>query len=500
MNNGNINNNNKTNDKQVRCVREHEFTFEELYKAYKDCRKNKRNTINALKFEVNLESNLQELVVCLNNKTYMPARSVCFSITDPKPREVFAADFKDRVVHHLLYNYLNPTYEKIFIYDSYACRKDKGTLKAVKRVQTFTRQITKNSKEKAYFLQLDIHNFFMSIDKNILFNMLSKKIKDKNWLWLTKTIIFHNPTNNYFQKGLTWKKAGVPEHKTLFNVNENKGLPIGNLTSQFFANVYLNKLDQYIKHELKIKHYVRYVDDFVMLSKSKEELLLLKTKIEKFIQEKLDLKLKPTTILKPITSGINFVGYIIKPSHLLPRNRVVNNIYRKVNKFKRKSIYLENNIQVYDFKFTSVFIRSINSYIGYLKYTKSEKLIIKLKQDNPFLLNFFIFENNKITDKYSNYITDFQNQSLFFKNNQENTIVLLDVGRYFRVLGADAFLLNKWFGFSLNKTRNYVFVNLFKSILMINKILLTGKRIFITEQIKNYNYYLRKINKIYQLS
>jgi RNA-directed DNA polymerase len=128
MNNGNINNNNKTNDKQVRCVREHEFTFEELHEAYISCKKNKRNTINALKFEIDLESNLQMLVDSLNNKTYKPTRSVCFSITDPKPREVFAADFKDRVVHHVLYNHLNPIYEKIFIYDTFACRKNSSKI------------------------------------------------------------------------------------------------------------------------------------------------------------------------------------------------------------------------------------------------------------------------------------------------------------------------------------------------------------------------------------
>ena len=170
MNNGNINNNNKNNNNYVRCVREHEFTFQELYKAHKDCRKRKRNTINALKFEVDLESSLEELLISLNNKTYKPTRSVCFSITDPKPREVFAADFKDRVIHHLLYNHLNPIYEKIFIYDSFACRKDKGTLRAVQRLQSFTRKITNNSKDKVCYLQLDIHNFFMSIDKEILFN------------------------------------------------------------------------------------------------------------------------------------------------------------------------------------------------------------------------------------------------------------------------------------------------------------------------------------------
>ena len=405
MNNGNINNNNKTNNNYVRCVREHEFTFEELYNAYKNCRKNKRNTINALKFEVDLESNLQELVFCLNNKTYKPTRSVCFSITDPKPREVFAADFKDRVVHHLLYNRLNPIYEKIFIYDSYACRKNKGTLNSVKRAQTFTRKITNNSKEKAYYLQLDIHNFFMSIDKDILFGIVSRKIKDTSWLWLTKQIIYYDPTEKYLQKGSDWKQSGVPKHKTLFNTKKNKGLPIGNLTSQFFANVYLNELDQYIKHKMKVKYYIRYVDDFIIFSKSRKELLSIKKEIETFLKEKLSLVLKPLTILKPISSGINFVGYIIKSNYLLPRNRVVNNIYKKINLFKKDSIYLENKALVYDFKNSVYFIKSINSYFGYLKPSKHKNLLKDIKTKNRFLNILFIFENHKIKNKYqTNFI------------------------------------------------------------------------------------------------
>ena len=499
MNNGNINNNNKNNNNYVRCVREHEFTFQELYKAYKDCRKRKRNTINALKFEINLESNLEELVSSLNNKTYKPTRSVCFSITDPKPREVFAADFKDRVIHHLLYNYLNPSYEKIFIYDSFACRKDKGTLKSVKRVQSFSCKITKNSKEKAYYLQLDIHNFFMSIDKKILFQMLSKKIKAKNWLWLTKTIIFHNPIDNYFQKGPNWKQSKVPEHKTLFNVKENKGLPIGNLTSQFFANVYLNQLDQYIKHKLKIKHYARYVDDFVIFSKSKAELISWKQEIKRFLKEELNLELKPKIVLKPVSSGINFVGYIIKPKYLLPRNRVIKNIYIRIKAFKKDAISTINNRKVLDFKNTSKFITSFNSYLGYLKPTKNKTLINNIIKDNNFLELLFIFEKQKIKDKYSNKISNFKEQFIFFKGKQENTIVLLDVGKYYRTLNSDAIFLSKNLGFLLNKVPNYVFVNIPKTniINIITNLLLNGKNTLITEQIRQELGYYRATKQIY---
>jgi len=500
MNNGNINNNNKTNNKQVRCVREHKFTFEELYEAYLSCKKNKRNTINALKFEIDLEGNLHRLVSSLNNKTYKPTRSVCFSITYPKPREVFAADFKDRVVHHALYDHLNPIYEKIFIYDTFACRKNKGTLNAVKRVQSFTRKISNNSKKRAYFLQLDIHNFFMSIDKNILYNILSKKIKDDSLLYLSKIIIFHDPTKDYVQKGSTFIQNKVPKHKSLFNIKYQKGLPIGNLTSQLFANVYLNELDQYIKHKLKIKYYVRYVDDFVFLSYSKNELLFWKKKIIAFLHEKLDLKLKPLEILHPISNGINFVGYIIRPQYLLSRNRNINNFYKKIKSFYSKNVFLDKNKVVYYYDHTSSLVSSINSYLGYIKHAKHKKIIDNIQTKHIYLNNYVFFYNNKVTEKYKNKLCFFKEQHAFFKSFQKNTIVLLDVGIYYRALQEDAFFLKKLFLNKINKKKNYVYVNISKKKItfVLEKIIEYHKSIILTKQTRNNTTY-RQIDYLYCL-
>lgn len=164
------------------------FTFENLHKAYLDCRRNKSNTANHLLYRQNLEQNLLSLEKSLQNRTYRPGRSIAFVVTHPKNREIFAADFGDRVVHHLLYSYLNPLFEPRFIYDSFACRKNKGTHHAMRRLQKFTIEATKSS-STPYYLQMDIKSFFMSIDKQILYQIIAKHIKNSEILWLTRTVI-----------------------------------------------------------------------------------------------------------------------------------------------------------------------------------------------------------------------------------------------------------------------------------------------------------------------
>lgn len=175
------------------------FTFEKLYRAYLDCRKTKRKTINALKFEWNLERNLFQLQKELETKSYRPGRSICFVVKEPSPREIFAATFRDRVVHHLLVREIEKFGEKSFTFDSFSCRKNKGTHLAVKRLRSFIREISKNYKKRAFYAQLDISGFFMAINHNILYSILKdlvlKQNKSYQWekdiLWLAKIIIFH---------------------------------------------------------------------------------------------------------------------------------------------------------------------------------------------------------------------------------------------------------------------------------------------------------------------
>ena len=248
------------------------FTYEQIYRCYLECRKNKRNTLNQLEFEIDVDTNLLRLQEELNNRTYKPQPSLCFVLEKPKLREVFAATFKDRVVHHILIEYLNSIYEPCFIFDSYACRIGKGTHASVKRLQKFSKSITENNTKTAYYMQLDIRSFFIEINKNILCDILARKVKDDEMLWLANIVIWNDCTigcriiNN---KNLLEK---VPKYKSLFHVSKNKGLPIGNLSSQFFANLYLNELDHYIKREIKCHHYIRYMDDMILLSQNKEDL------------------------------------------------------------------------------------------------------------------------------------------------------------------------------------------------------------------------------------
>jgi len=346
------------------------FSFENIHRAYINCRKNKRGTINALRFEFNAAEQLLKLEHELNSRIYHPSRSILFAITKPKNREVFAADFRDRVVHHLLVEQLEKIFEPIFIHDSYACRRTRGTHSGVKRLQKFTRQITKNGNIRVHYLQLDIKDFFPSINKEILFALIAKKVTDPDILWLTRLVLFWDCTKSYVSRGDAALLQSVPGHKSLFGKNNEQGLPIGNLTSQFFANVYLNELDQFVKHRLKAHYYMRYVDDFVILHKDPEQLARWRDQIRVFVQDKLKLHLHPVRHkLLPISNGIDFLGYIIRPGYILVRRRVVNSFKEKLREFARGVISMDK------------FKNTVASYVGHFKWANSfrlqEKLLIK---------------------------------------------------------------------------------------------------------------------------
>ena len=353
------------------------FSFANIYKCYLQCRRNKRSTINALRFEMAAEENITKLERELKYKTYRPSRSILFAARKPKLREIFAADFRDRVVHHILVDYLERIWEKIFIYDSYACREDKGTHMAVKRLQSFIRKSTKNGKVRIYYLQLDIKDFFTSIDKRILFSIIKRKISDPNVLWLAETIIFWDCTKSYILKDSTGIIDEVPYNKSLFGKDNLRGLPIGNLTSQFFANIYMNELDQFCKHTLKTKYYVRYVDDFIILDPDKEKLLKMQTEIETFLKDKLILKLHPIRRkLLPVSNGIDFLGYIIRRKYILVRNRVINNLMAKYRQFVKSGKQQ-----------TKEFNDSLASYLGHFRWANTYRLMESLKQKGVFIGN-----------------------------------------------------------------------------------------------------------------
>ena len=288
--------------------------LQDLLTAYYSARRHKRNTFNQLKFELHYERHLLDLHDQIINRTYQPLPEIAFIVNKPVKREIFAADFRDRVVHHLLFNYLNPTLDKQLINDCYSCRVGKGTSYGVARVQQFMRGCSDNYTKDCYVLKLDIKGYFMSIDKFRLYDIVrglvakevqkqgSKvcknnkdresekfaKMKNSNRFgkgrvgvldfdtglvdFLLKVVIFNDPTKNCIIKGSKSDWQGLPKSKSLFYAKPNCGLPIGNLTSQLFGNVYLAGFDNFVKRELKVKFYGRYVDDFILFHQDGERL------------------------------------------------------------------------------------------------------------------------------------------------------------------------------------------------------------------------------------
>jgi hypothetical protein len=217
-------------------------------------------------------------------------------------------------------------FEKIFIHDSFACRKGKGTHKAAARLRYF---LKKKENKNAWYLKMDIKSFFVSINRNILYELAKKGIikrkeEDISELdWLIRSVVFHNPAKNFKTKGQLKLFSLIPDHKSLIKQEEGKGMPIGNHSSQFLANVYLNELDQFVKRELKCRNYIRYVDDFILISADKQNLLVWRNRIRAFLLQKLNLALSDKkTIIQPVKRGIDFLGYFLKPDSIYPRRRV----------------------------------------------------------------------------------------------------------------------------------------------------------------------------------
>jgi hypothetical protein len=317
--------------------------FPLLIDAYLDCRRTKRNSASAQAFEAMAESNLYQLHDELASGRYRPGRSICFVITRPRPREVWAARFPDRIVHHLLYNRIAPRFHAAFTADSCACIPGRGTLYAARRLEHQVRSVTRNWSRPAYYLKCDLANFFVSIDKMVLREQLARRVSEPWWLSLAEVLLMHDPRQEVEVRSRPHELALVPPHKSLFNAPDGHGLPIGNLSSQFFANVLLDDLDQFAKHQLRAPHYVRYVDDFVMVHPDPQWLNQARERIEAKLQE-LHLQLNPSkTILQPVARGIDFVGHLIKPWRRTTRPRTLRSALRRIEAAAPADVYTTGN-------------------------------------------------------------------------------------------------------------------------------------------------------------
>jgi len=304
----------------------------------------------------------------------------------PKPREVWAASFRDRIVHHLVYNAIKDRFYATFIEDTYSCIPKRGTLNAARKVAKYAKAVTDNYQKKAYYLKADLKNYFVSIDKNLLYNKLVEKIPEQWICSLIKQIIFHDPKKNVIIQSPKWKFDLLPSHKSLWNCPDGKGLPIGNLTSQFFSNVYLDTLDQYVKRVLKCKYYCRYVDDFVIMDCSAGWLNYCYYEVARFLNTNLFLSLhRDKKTLNNTYSGIDFVGYVAKPNRFFLRQRTLDNIFCVVDEFIQRIFRVEKDILNWLF-----FV--FNSFIGMLRTVNGFWLRQRLCFNIAF--PFFFFEKD----------------------------------------------------------------------------------------------------------
>ena len=300
-------------------------------------------------FERHLEENLFNLHWELKSGSYRHQPYQSFLIFDPKLRKIHKAEVRDRIVHHAVFRILYPLFDPTFVFDSYSCRVGKGTHRAVKRLENYVRTVSENYRKPCYFLKCDIRKFFASVDHSELKELVARRITDANTLKLIYQII------------------------DSFQVNIGKGLPIGNLTSQIFANIYLDGFDKFVKHELKIKHYVRYTDDFILIHKNKKYLEELIPQIEAFLTQKIQLNLHPKkVILNKLTRGIDFLGYVVLPYRQVLRTKTKNRMFRKLEEkftqFKQDQIDRKKLRQ------------TINSYLGVLKHCRSQNLKGQIKK------------------------------------------------------------------------------------------------------------------------
>ena len=338
-----------------------EITVAQLFEAYYDCRRHKRTTRSALAFELALEDNLMALHAELKAGAWMPAPASVFAITRPKPREVWAAAFRDRIVHHLVYRAIGPQFERSFIADSCACIKGRGTLYGAERLARHLRSATENWSKPVFVLKADIANFFGSIRHADLFAMLAKRIADPTMLELCRRLVFQDVRRDAIVRDTAGTLARVPPHKSLFQAAPGIGLPIGNLSSQFFANVYLDGLDQMIKRRLGMRHYVRYVDDMVIVHPEPKALLAAATAIREHLAG-IGLALaEHKTYVAPAAKGVDFVGHVIRPHRRSGRPKTHRNALRRLRDAPAED-----------------FVASCNSYLGLYRHGGSRAQIIDI--------------------------------------------------------------------------------------------------------------------------
>jgi retron-type reverse transcriptase len=315
------------------------ISLQNLFSSWEEFLCGKRKRKDVLEFSMKLSEEIFALHTELKEKTYQHSPYTAFNISDPKPRNIHKAAVRDRLLHHAIYRVLYPVFDKKFIYDSYSCRLGKGTHKAMNRFRMFCRKESRNNTRTVWVLKCDIRKFFASIDHGVLKRILKKHITDINTFWLLSQVI--DSFNSIYAMAYMRKV----------------GLPLGNLTSQLLVNVYMNEFDQYVKHVLKKKYYIRYADDFVILSHDKKQLEEVLPIIENFLRNTLKLSMHPQKVsIATLASGVDFLGWVHFPSHRVLRTTTKNRM------LKNLSLQIQNK-------------HVVNSYLGLLQRGNTQKLV-----------------------------------------------------------------------------------------------------------------------------
>ncbi|MFH1425353.1 MAG: reverse transcriptase domain-containing protein [archaeon] len=321
--------------------------------AWRKARENKTKKPDVIEFEKNLTRNLLELHKELKNKIYKPRPLEDFIRRDPKTRKISKADFRDRVIHHALINVIGPEFEKSFFYDSCANQIGKGTSFALRRFELHRKGVTNNYKIGGFCLKADIKHYFQEVNHEVLLKIIKTKIKEDNIIWLIKQILSNN------SEGRTWSRVKIPQ-----------GMPLGNYTSQFFASIYLGRLDHFVKHSLKAKHYIRYVDDFIILHKSRKQLGSWKEEIKNFLRKELELELHPQkSRIIPLSRGIDFVGFRNFLHYKLLRKRNIKGMMHKIKLYEKGKI-----------DFGDLF-ESYKGWQAYVRWANTNHLREKIKKE-----------------------------------------------------------------------------------------------------------------------
>lgn len=409
-------------------------SFEELYNAYQDCLKRKRGTKNAREFLIDEEEKLSKLYYELNSKTYEVGKSITFIVDRPVHREVFAADFRDRIVHHLIINRTLQYFEEEFDIDSYSCREGKGTEYGIQRCYRHMQEISNNFKDKAYVIKCDLKSFFMTISKDNLYkklcDMLDVKMRDNDrdmeyTKYLMKLVVYDNPHKKCIFRSPKCKWELLPKSKSLFNTDDNYGLPIGNLTSQIFANFYLNDFDRFVKDELGCKHYGRYVDDFYIFTKDNNEIGYILSKCREKLST-LGVTLHPNKVyVQEIHKGLNFIGATIKPNRIYIGKRTKGKFKETMRhhyEWLIKTLSQGEEPTNYDIAY---FVASVNAYLGFMKHRKSYNLrknILSSKLMSPWLRYVYVNEQLDKVTAYKDFVFYDINKRISYSEENENNM------------------------------------------------------------------------------